>query len=225
MKSKLRATATCAPAQGVGLILGLIATPTAADTCWTGRQGQFFTSIQYCVSSVLAPQAGNTYGPENLANWFGNRAAAWCEGASGNGVGETITIRVEGGPLFRRLQVGNGYSKSAQTYTNNGRVKTVEVTADTGLRVKLNFDDRSDLTPVDLMGPAREWIRLRIVDVYPGAKFTDTCLSFLMPDFEHEEAQPEEHEPAGPPQAPPPTVLQPAAPPELPPTVLQPDLQ
>jgi len=23
--------------------------------------------------------------------------------------------------------------------------------------------------------------------VYPGARSTDTCLSFLMPDFEHEE--------------------------------------
>jgi hypothetical protein len=103
-----------------------LATSAAAETCWTGRQGQYFTSIQYCVSSVLAPQAGNTYGPERLSG--SDSGAAWCEGAGGPGIGETITIRIEGGPDFRRLLIGNGYNKSPETYGNNGRVKALEVT-------------------------------------------------------------------------------------------------
>jgi hypothetical protein len=51
--------------------------------------------------------------------------------------------------------------------------------------------------------------RAKILDIYPGAKFADTCLSFLMPDLEHVEAQPEAQQPAAPPsEAPPPTILQ-----------------
>lgn len=170
-----------------GALLGLLATPAVAETCWTGREGQYFNSIQYCVSSVLAPQAGNTYGPDHLADWDTDARAAWCEGAKGHGIGETITIRVKGGPAFRRLLVGNGYNKSPQTYASNGRVKTVEITADTGMSAVVNLADRSDLTPVDLPAPAHDWIRVKILDAYPGEKFADTCVSFLMPDLEHEE--------------------------------------
>jgi hypothetical protein len=38
-------------------------------------------------------------------------------------------------------------------------------------------------------------VRAKILDVYPGAKFADTCLSFLMPDLEQEDAQPEAPQP------------------------------
>jgi len=83
--------------------------------------------------------------------------------------------------------VANGYPKSAQSYANNGRVKTVEITADTGFRTLANLPDRSDILPVELPNLAQHWIQLKIVDVYPGQRFTDTCLSFVTPDFEYEE--------------------------------------
>jgi hypothetical protein len=215
MTSKFRVTAACVPRQAAGLILACIATSAAAETCWTGRQGQYFNSIQYCVSSVLAPQAGNTYGPEHLAGWDTDKSGAWCEGARGPGIGETITIRIEGGPDFRRLLVGNGYNKSPASYDNNGRVNTLEITTDTGIRTRVDLADLNEVTPVDLPGAAHGWVRAKILDVYPGAKFSDTCLSFLMPDLEHEDVKPEEQQPAAPgpaawpPEAPPPTVLQP----------------
>jgi hypothetical protein len=41
--------------------------------------------------------------------------------------------------------------------------------------------------PVLLPKLARNWIRLRILDVYPGERFADTCMSYVMPDFEYEE--------------------------------------
>jgi hypothetical protein len=163
------------------------AAPPVQGICWTGRNGQFFRAIHYCVSSVLAPQGGNTYGPEHLARWEGNSTKAWCEGVPGHGIGDTVTIRIEGAVAFRRLLVANGYGKSSRTYANNGRVKTVEITADTGIRAMQNFPDRSDILPIDLPKLAQHWIQLKIVDVYPGQRFTDTCLSFLMPDHEYEE--------------------------------------
>jgi len=190
MRPTTRSVTTWAVCIGSGLVFGLTmtsgSTSTAAqEVCWTGRHGQFFNAIHYCVSSVLAPQAGNTYGPENLAS--GNAGAAWCEGASGHGIGESIMIRVEGGSAFRRLSVGNGYGKSSQTYASNGRVKTVELSADTGFTTIVNLADRSDLATVNLPALARDWIRVKIVEVYPGRRFADTCMHFLMPDFEYEE--------------------------------------
>ncbi len=192
MRSTAHAMRTRAAVAGAGFLAALIvtsgATPAAAqETCWSGRHAQFFNAIHYCVSSALAPQGDNNYGPENLARWEGNSAKAWCEGVRGNGIGETITIRIEGAVPFRRLLVANGYPKSAQSYANNGRVKTVEITADTGFRTLANLPDRSDILPVELPNLAQHWIQLKIVDVYPGQRFTDTCLSFVTPDFEYEE--------------------------------------
>ena len=34
--------------------------------------------------------------------------------------------------------------------------------------------------------------------VIPAAKFSDTCLSFFMPDLEHEDAQPDDGQPDAP---------------------------
>jgi len=190
MKANTRSIAIWAACAGAALALGLLMTagPSAAkERCWTSGAAQYFNAIHYCVSSVLAPQAGNTYGPEHLVDAYGDGGAAWCEGASGPGAGETITIRIDGGGPFRRLLIGNGYSKSPQTYANNARLKTVEISADTGFTTTVNLQDRGDLTPIYLPGMANKWIRLKIVDVYPGRKFADTCLSYLGPDFDYEE--------------------------------------
>jgi|GEM_PF-1176672 len=173
-----------------GLVFALTITsgpnsPAAQETCWTGGPGQFFNAIHYCVSSVLAPQGGNSYGPENLAK--DDSAKAWCEGVPGNGIGETITIRIEGAVPFRRLLVGNGYGRTSQTYLHNGRAKTVEITADTGFKTSVTLVDRSDIVPVPLPELAQNWIQLKILNVYPGERFADTCMSFVMPDFEYEE--------------------------------------
>lgn len=159
----------------------------AQDICWMGFRGQFFGVIQYCVSSVLPPQDGATFEPENLMGGGADAAKAWCEGAPGLGVGETIMIQVEGGPAFRRLLVRNGFGKSPETYAGNARVKAVEISADTGLSATVTLPDTNEVAPVDLPGMAQHWIRLKIVEVYPGAQSENACLGFVIPDFEYEE--------------------------------------
>jgi hypothetical protein len=83
--------------------------------------------------------------------------------------------------------VANGYGRSAETFRNNGRVKVLEVVSADGMQGRITLPDSVDLQPIVLPGPARDWIGLKIVDVYPGARFRDTCLSFVAPDFEYEE--------------------------------------
>jgi hypothetical protein len=159
----------------------------AAKTCWTNDYGQFFNKIEYCVSSVLAPEGDTSFGPDHLAKLERDAGHAWCDGGPNFGLGETIRIKVDNGPAFRRLLVGNGYAKSPETYANYGRVKKVEITGDSGLKATLDFPDRGDLVPIDLPKMAKEWIELKIADVYPGDVVLNTCLGFLTPDFEYEE--------------------------------------
>jgi len=186
MKLATRHLATWASYAGFVLMTTIVGA-AAQETCWTAKNGQFFSAIHYCVSSVLAPQGRNTYCPGNLAQWEGDATRAWCEGVPGHGIGETITIRIEGAVPFRRLLVSNGYGKSVAAYASNGRVKAVEIISDTGIRTTVQLADHTDMQRINLPKTAQDWIRLKIVDVYPGARSTDTCLSFLMPDFEHEE--------------------------------------
>jgi hypothetical protein len=175
-----------------GLVLAMMtisgSPPAAAQQkCWAGHGGQFYRSIEYCVSSVRAPEGGNTYGPENLVRWEGGPAKAWCEGVEGYGLGETIMIRIENGPAFRRLLVSNGDGTSPEIFANNGRVRTVEITSDTGIKATIDFPDKNEMLPVNIPGMAQKWIQFKIVDVYPGERSPNTCLTLLLADVEYEE--------------------------------------
>lgn len=173
-----------------------IGSAAAQEVCWTEGGSQFAAATHYCVTSVLPPQDGNTYGPRNLAD--GSSATAWCEGVRGNGIGEAITIRIDDGPPFRRLLIRNGYGKSSSVYADNGRIRTLAITTDTGVDTMAELVDQIGELPVYLPEPALRWVRLEIVDVYPGARFADTCLDFVTPDFEYEEALVEERQPQAP---------------------------
>jgi hypothetical protein len=93
----------------------LAATPAAAETCHA-FVGQF-AKERICVSSVLAPQAGNTYGPDHL---MGTGDGAWCEGAPGPGIGQSVTIHHDPPQVMRTINVTAGYARSEETYRNNG---------------------------------------------------------------------------------------------------------
>jgi hypothetical protein len=166
---------------------GLLPVPAAKgqDICWTRGATQFVAATHFCVSSALAPHGGRTYGPENLAD--NDSQTAWCEGVSGNGIGETITIRINEGLPFRRLIISNGYGKSSSHYADNSRIKTVDITSDTGTQTTTTLIDQNGALPVYLPGMAQDWVRLTIRDVYPGNRFADTCVDMIGPDFEYEE--------------------------------------
>ena len=82
-------------AAGLALAAGLAATPVSADvSVQAAGAGQYFNELRYWATSVLAPQAGNDYGVENLFD--GSDRTAWCEGVSGSGAGEAITLSFVG---------------------------------------------------------------------------------------------------------------------------------
>lgn len=158
---------------------------SAGQSCAQMGATELVKSELFCVSSVLPSQSGNNYGPENLFD--GNNRTAWCEGVPGNGEGQEIYIRIDDGIPFRRLLIGNGYSKSAETYQRNGRARTIVVLTDRGDRIRTILPDTSSVVVVQLPGPIQyRELKIQIVDTYPGSKYQDTCVAFISPDFEYE---------------------------------------
>ncbi len=171
------------------LALALIATACAtvasaaetgpAETCHETTGGQF-GGTRMCVTSVLAAQAGNHYGPEHLMGSDG----AWCEGMPGPGIGERITLHFKPPGRFRTVTLTNGYTRTDQTFSRNGRVKRATLETSRGYKTTLTLKDSKDDQRFRIPATTAAWIRLTILDVYPGTQGSDTCLSWFAVDFE-----------------------------------------
>lgn len=189
-----------------GVVAGLLAmlaagAATAAETCATMGATQFFDQIRYCVTSVLGPRSGNTYGPRNLFD--NNDRTAWCEGARGTGAGQRLTLHIEGGSSFRRFLIMNGYQKSSTVFYNNARPRTIEVTTDTGVRFREELPDSMGKTFVNLPASrAYRTLSIEIIDVYPGRTYADSCINEVLVDFEYDEMLFQQRQDAGVPEQP-----------------------
>lgn len=174
---------TCSPAL-VAAFLHMGA-PVSADSCdHVMVQGQFLDDIVVCASSVLPPQGANTYRPANLS-FLGPRDQAWCEGASGDGIGEYVSMRFRPSASFQTLIIENGYQKNQSTFVNNNRVRHATLRGDGGLEVRFELADTMGQQRLRLSHPVNtEWLTLTIDSVWPGARWRDTCISFIGPDLE-----------------------------------------
>jgi hypothetical protein len=136
------------------------------------------SSENYCASSVLRPQLGNSYG---VANLFGNdNAEAWVEGRPGVGIGEWITIEFPELRLVKAVIVRNGYQKTRDIFMKNARVRRLRLVFSGGETEIVALRDSMDLQTVTLASPVRAWwAQLIIEDVYPGARYDDTAITKL----------------------------------------------
>lgn len=159
----------------------------AADNCWSMGAGQFANDIAFCVSAEVPASARNAYGPRGLAD--SNPQTAWCAPSGLHGPFPWIEIRIDDGAEFRRVLVQNGYGKSPEVYRQNSRPRTLEISVDNGPAARVTLPDYHDMAAVELPSAGKHRaVRLSILDVYPGEKYTDFCLDYVMPDFEYEES-------------------------------------
>jgi hypothetical protein len=160
----------------VAAVLLLWSAPSlAAETCITDPGGQF-GKITLCVSSVLAPQAGNSYGPEHLIGRAENEGTAWCEGAPGPGIGESIIQKLDGSFTARSVSITNGYAKSDTAFHANGRIKRAELQTSRSYKTSVTLKDTREPQTIPFPKSKIAWVKLTIMDVYRGAH-DDTCVS------------------------------------------------
>ena len=146
---------------------------------------QAFHSASWCASSVLPPQGKFSYGPGKL---FQN--GAWCEGVKGYGIGQIIKLAYKNGgatslsPSYDRIVIRNGYDKSAKAFYDNSRVKKISIRTDTGARWSTTLKDKRGPQTIRFgyeINP--QSLTIKILSVYRGRKYKDTCLSGLSADF------------------------------------------
>jgi uncharacterized caspase-like protein len=137
----------------------------------------------YCVSSVLPPQFGNTYGPENL--FAASDGVAWVEGRPGQGVGEWITVEFDGLRTINAVTLRTGYQKNADIFAKNGRVRQLRMMFSNGETMILAPPDRAGAEVYKLEKPVKAyWIKFTIEGVYPGKAYSDTAISKLLVNSE-----------------------------------------
>ncbi|HPA62388.1 MAG TPA: hypothetical protein PLM72_01800 [Spirochaetota bacterium] len=148
------------------------------------------------------------YKPENLID--AGYSTAWAEGVSGQGINESINIKFKDSSNIKIISILNGYQKTAETYFNNSRIKKVKLemlissngVSKTEIReIELKDHIRDDFTPVfqyeydqNIRNPRQSLItaedfdyeysiksvKITILEVYPGTKYEDTCISEII---------------------------------------------
>lgn len=166
----------------VAMLFAVSASSNPSSTRYVTDFGQF-GRIAIQVSSVLAPQSGNTYGAVNLHD--GNINAAWCEGRAGDGIGEYVEFSFDHPIKISTVVISNGYGKSNKSFLENNRIKKVRLTADGGASTDAVLQDTPKEQSVRFSAPVRtKSVKLTILDVYKGSKYQDTCISDMFVDLE-----------------------------------------
>jgi hypothetical protein len=157
------------------------AQPTPKEQCAT-QDGQY-AQAQFCVSSALAPQGDEKHGPEIFV--AGDEKKAWCEGVTGYGIGESVTIRFKPAVRLQEFALLNGNQKSEETFKANSRVKQLRVQTSDGFAFVATLPDRQEAHTIRLPRPAKpQWVRFTILEIYPGDRGSDTCIAAILPNLE-----------------------------------------
>jgi hypothetical protein len=160
-------------------VASALSSPAIAEICHSLEHQ--FGKTRTCASSVLAPQGERTYGPNHLII---GEDGAWCEGAAGPGIGETVTIHMDPRPRFRTISITNGYARTADTFRRNGRVKRAHIEAEGGYKTAVTLKDTREPQRIRIPTSRALWIKFTIAEVYPGASGNDTCVTWLSVDHE-----------------------------------------
>lgn len=108
--------------------LCLLASMMVTASQGTNDQSDLLTPTSVTATSVLAPQVGKTYVPENAID--GNTDTAWIEGSEAMGIGETLWLTFDRQVELEMVEFYNGYGSN---YDNNGRLTAVTLVTEDGV--------------------------------------------------------------------------------------------
>lgn len=138
-------------------------------------------------SSVLSPQAGNSYEPGNLYDF--DLDTVWCEGRTGVGIGEWALYRVKAfdyapNAVITKVEVINGYIKTDDLFDDNSMAKKILVSVDDVNICILVFDvskeiQQFDIPDISLSVTDAKVIKFEILEVYEGDVYEDTCITAI----------------------------------------------
>lgn len=130
-------------------------------------------------SSTLPTGGVNTkdYSASNVLD--GDTDTVWCEGDSGDGTGETITLSSDSPQAVSGFRIWSGYHESLHLYDINARPHKIRVTAN-GEEVVVKELNDAKLAHQEVKFPepvVTDSITIEILSVYDGSKYDDCCIS------------------------------------------------
>jgi hypothetical protein len=133
-------------------------------------------SITARASSQLPPTQGLTYSIRNTLD--GNPRTAWnnYSPVRGSGVGETLTYRFARPLHLAGIELMNGYTKTAELYPANGRIRRVDIVTDRRT-FRATLSDTVHRQRLDRDFGLTQTVTLRVTSIYPGARYTDLALT------------------------------------------------
>ncbi|MBF8984415.1 VWA domain-containing protein [Lutibacter sp. B2] len=117
------------------------------------------------------------YIPENAID--GSYNTAWVENADGHGINEWIKLNFKGTYAINGVNFSNGYKKRNDLFYKNSRIKKLRMQFSDGTYHDIRLDDKfSYIDRIAFDNPkVTSSIKFIILEVYPGSKFDDTCIT------------------------------------------------
>lgn len=140
-------------------------------------------------SSTLPAQGTNNYQIKNAED--ADPKTCWAEAEKGAGIGQYLEYTFEGdireAPL-RGISLINGYAKSAKSFSDNTRVAEMRLSLNGKPLHQLLLLDTAKIQVLEIppvMVKPKDKLRLEIIEVYPGLKYQDTCISEIVLEGAH----------------------------------------
>ena len=162
------------------------ANPTSGEETTTGVVNQKtvstsskgFASPSVSATSVSPTEGTVSHAPELVSD--GRAETAW--NTNENGVGQSITLRVDSATTISALRIMNGYNKISDTgvdlYYANARAKKILVEYEGGSKTFTLKDKKGKYQKLKLgSSVTTSWVRITIKSVYAGSKYDDCCIS------------------------------------------------
>jgi hypothetical protein len=121
------------------------------------------------------------YTTENLNE---NIGICWAEGVRGQGINETLFLKMED---TKSIHISTGFVSylKPHLFKENSRPKTIELSVVNKYSIVINLEDTPNFQTINL--PERlgknDILELKILNVYPGTKYEDTCINTILFDL------------------------------------------
>lgn len=128
---------------------------------------------EYMMNRICKVADGGGY-PE-----FDNFMRCWAEGVAGDGIGEWL--KVDFTRASDEMMILNGYIDfgNMQAYKRNNRLKRIKVESiEPAFSMEYAFEDYVAYHTIKLPAATKS-VKITILDVYKGAKYSDTCVTAI----------------------------------------------
>ncbi len=129
---------------------------------------------EYMMNRICKAADGWEFYPE-----FDNFMRCWAEGVPGDGIGEWL--KVDFTRASDEMMILNGYIDFGNmlAYKKNNRLKRIRIdSADPAFSMEYPFEDYVAYHTIK-MPAATKSVKITILDVYNGAKYSDTCVTAI----------------------------------------------